>query len=443
LGVTATPSRLDGAPLGDTFKSLLQYGQLMKFVEDGYLASMRHFATGSPELSEVRVKNTGDYDEKLLYSAMNSELVMADIIKGYEFHAKNKKAIVFAVNTEHAQNIANRFNEKGYKAVALDYKTDAQDRKDLVDQFKRGEIQILCNVNLFTEGFDCPDVEVVQLARPTKSLNLYLQMIGRGMRVYPGKEYGIILDNAMLWQEHGLYSRERIWDFNGFKKDSKNIKIIEKGEKESSSDVPMESDSFELIEIIDEYNSNRAMQNTNLDFLVFPFLLFDLNRAFDIYSKLKIKTISLKPFDEQFENFLTGKKMSARAVLNMIDPNICNDNRSISTSKFIQIIRDYSAKFSNNDFTKQTTFYFITRWQEKPRIYEKTVSEVSQSNSIMKIVKTLITERNSLADLEIEEGFIENEGDIIHREQIEVIYEKLHKKYYDLVINEIKRINEM
>lgn len=91
LGVTATPSRLDGAPLGKTFNQLLQYGQINDFVSNGYLAPMKHYATGAPSLKQINVKNTGDYDEKELEIEMSKDLVMADLIKGYEQHAKGKK----------------------------------------------------------------------------------------------------------------------------------------------------------------------------------------------------------------------------------------------------------------------------------------------------------------------------------------------------------------
>ncbi len=257
IGVTATPSRLDGKPLGDVFSKLFEYGQISKFISSGFLSPMKHYATGFPELKKIKVKTTGDYDEKTLAVEMSNEKIMANLIKGYEMHAPNKKMIVFAVNTEHAVNIANRYCSSGFSAVSLDYKTDKHIRRQTIEDFKDGKIQILVNVNLFTEGFDCPDVEVIQLARPTKSLNLYLQMVGRGMRIFPGKEFGIILDNAKLWEEHGLVSRERIWTITGLNKSSdKNIKIRLKNDsvEESKRDIeiPQESNQLELIEILDD-----------------------------------------------------------------------------------------------------------------------------------------------------------------------------------------------
>jgi superfamily II DNA or RNA helicase len=268
IGFTATPSRLDGAALGSIFKKLFEYGQINKFIDSGYLSPLKHYATGSPNLKSIKIKSTGDYDEKALQQEMSRDLIMANLIEGYETYAMGKKMIVFAVNTYHSKLIAERYNERGYNAIALDYTTDSITRKNIINDFKSGTINILCNVNLFTEGFDCPDVEVVQLARPTKSLNLYLQMVGRGMRIYPGKEHGIILDNAKLWEEHGLTTRERLWTLNGLEKDERKIQIkitadFEKREKDTN--IPQESENLALIEVIDIYDKSGTQSTVDYE----------------------------------------------------------------------------------------------------------------------------------------------------------------------------------
>ena len=119
-------------------------------------------------------------------------------------HALGKSMIVFAVSVEHSKNIVERYQEKGVSAVHIDATTPSQERREFIEQFKAKKIKILSNVEIITEGFDFPECEVVQLARPTKSLALYLQMVGRVMRKANGKEHGLVLDNAGMWLEHGL-----------------------------------------------------------------------------------------------------------------------------------------------------------------------------------------------------------------------------------------------
>ena len=125
--------------------------------------------------------------------------------------------IIYAISKEHATNLAALYNAKGVTAVAIDCDTPKEERKSLIDDFKEGKIQVLVNVEIFTEGFDCPDVSFIQLARPTRSLALYLQQVGRGLRIVPGKEKTIIIDNVGLYNYFGLPDANRKWQyhFNG------------------------------------------------------------------------------------------------------------------------------------------------------------------------------------------------------------------------------------
>lgn len=214
LGVTATPQRLSGEGFSRFFNELILSDPIKKFQEDGFLARTRHFVTSVPELAHLKLRN-GDYLEKESEQLMMSEQVMADLIESYEKYALGKKVIVFAAGVEHSKKIVERYNAIGIKAAHIDGSTKSELRSNLVEKFKKGEITVLSNVNIFTEGFDCPDVEVVQLARPTKSLVLYLQMVGRVMRPALNKDHGLILDNARLWQEHGLSNQRFEWNWEG------------------------------------------------------------------------------------------------------------------------------------------------------------------------------------------------------------------------------------
>ena len=129
-----------------------------------------------------------------------------------EEFGKDRKGIVYAINISHAQKITKLYQEHGVKAIAIDSKTPAAERQQDIEAFKKGDIQVLVNVDIFSEGFDCPDVEFVQLARPTLSLAKYLQMVGRGLRVAKGKKNCVIIDNVGLYRVFGLPSQ--VWNWN-------------------------------------------------------------------------------------------------------------------------------------------------------------------------------------------------------------------------------------
>jgi superfamily II DNA or RNA helicase len=177
---------------------------------------------------------------------------------------QDKKAILFAVNIEHSNELCERFNAIGIRAETIDATTPAPVRERLVQEFRDGHIRILCNVNIFTEGFDCPDVEVVILARPTKSLALYLQQVGRVMRPSEGKEYGYILDNANLMEEHGSPIQDFHWtlDATRVKKERKKKEFALVSEpKENDSSGISEDDRLKLIEIELAQARERAEQD--------------------------------------------------------------------------------------------------------------------------------------------------------------------------------------
>ena len=270
LGVTATPCRTNGEGFKDLFQQLITSENITTFIDKGYLAKIRHLAFAIPDLSKIKInKMTKDYDEKGLELIVRDDKVIADLIESYIKHADYKKAIVFAVNKAHSKDIVKRFNEKNIPAAYIDADTDKEDRNSIVEEFKAGTYKVLCNVNIFTEGFDCPDIEVVMLARPTKSFSLYLQQVGRVMRPFPGKEHGLILDNASLWSEHGLVTKDMNWSLE-------NGVIIEEIEKEKliknenneivTSNIPDEIKGLDAVEIEFTELSDEDIQRENITF---------------------------------------------------------------------------------------------------------------------------------------------------------------------------------
>lgn len=217
LGVSATPRRLNGEGFEGIFEVLITSMPVRKFIQAGYLSKVTQYACELPDLKDVKKENN-DYETDSLANVMMDNTLMADLVESYQQLCMGKSMIVFAVDVAHSKKIAQRYNDAGIIAAHIDKTTAKGEREKILDDFKNRKIQVVSNVEIITEGFDFPECEAVQLARPTKSLTLYLQMAGRVMRKAEGKSEGIILDNAGLWLEHGLATMDREWTLEGKKK---------------------------------------------------------------------------------------------------------------------------------------------------------------------------------------------------------------------------------
>jgi superfamily II DNA or RNA helicase len=254
LGVTATPVRLSGEGFDDIFDDLITSQPLKYFIDNGYLVPIKHFVCSNPNLSSVK-QSKGDYVTKMLTEVMMDNSVMSDLTDSYLEKCSGKSMIVFAVDVEHSKEITKRYRENGITAEHIDAKTPLEERQKILQNFKSKKVSVVSNVEIITEGFDFPQCEVVQLARPTKSLALYLQMVGRVMRPAQGKTAGIIMDNAGLWLDHGLSFVEREWDLKGMdkkkKKDAEKIVAIDKDGfiKTVNRSKPQEIKGLNLIEL--------------------------------------------------------------------------------------------------------------------------------------------------------------------------------------------------
>ena len=275
LGLTATPCRLNRRGFTDLFDVLLQSWSVKKFIADGWLSlydymSIREDSDDWRVVSSLKKRGAdGDFSLNEMSEKLNvlpSIERLCDTILRY---APDKKGITYAIDIDHAERIAQYYRVHGLNAVAISSKTPPEERKQLIEWFKNtnchespedsntnyhelptnlstnchelerdlntnshelfsnsrqfkiqkfkigfadnSKLKILITVDLFGEGFDCPDVEFIQLARPTLSLSKYLQQVGRGMRVFDGKKYCLILDNVGLYRLFGLPSDDRDW----------------------------------------------------------------------------------------------------------------------------------------------------------------------------------------------------------------------------------------
>ena len=217
LGLTATPCRLNGKGFTDLFDVLVQSWSVPEFISKGRLATYDFVSIKSDGMTQRLIDSLqkrgadGDYQNKEMDMLLNKKPSIERLYRSLEEYVKGRKGIVYAINISHAQKITKLYQENGVKAIAIDSKTPATERQQDIEAFKKGDIQVLVNVDIFSEGFDCPDVEFVQLARPTLSLAKYLQMVGRGLRVAKGKKNCVIIDNVGLYRVFGLPSQ--VWNW--------------------------------------------------------------------------------------------------------------------------------------------------------------------------------------------------------------------------------------
>mgnify|MGYP000004987286 CR=1 FL=1 len=217
LGLTATPCRLNGKGFTELFDVLVQSWSVPEFISKGRLATYDFVSIKSDGVTQRLIDSLqkrgadGDYQNKEMDMLLNKKPSIKRLYQSLEEFGKDRKGIVYAINISHAQKITKLYQENGVKAIAIDSKTPATERQQDIEAFKKGDIQVLVNVDIFSEGFDCPDVEFVQLARPTLSLAKYLQMVGRGLRVAKGKKNCVIIDNVGLYRVFGLPSQ--VWNW--------------------------------------------------------------------------------------------------------------------------------------------------------------------------------------------------------------------------------------
>ena len=220
LGVTATPQRMGGINLGDVFTSMVEGPNVEELIELGNLTKFHYFAPGEDlDLHNVRVK-FGEYINSDLAKAVNKKKIIGNIVGTYKKLAAGKSAICYCVNVMHSKRVAKAFQDAGIVAAHVDGETPAGTRDKLVEDFRVGKIKILCNAELFSEGFDVPNMQAVILARPTKSLTLFIQQAMRPLRPDPTdpNKIALIIDHVQNYTRFGLPSTAHKWSLTRLKK---------------------------------------------------------------------------------------------------------------------------------------------------------------------------------------------------------------------------------
>lgn len=210
---SATPERLDGKGLRSVCEDMVCGPTVASLIEAGHLSRYRAFAPSTPDTSGLHTK-MGDYVKGEVAELMDRPKLTGDAVQHYLRLARGKRAIVFCISVEHSKHVVEQFKSAGVLAWHIDGTTDRGERRQSAAAFARGEIQVLSNVELISEGYDCPDAEVCIMLRPTKSLAMYLQQVGRVLRPAQGKT-ALLLDHAGNIARHGLPDDPREWSLDG------------------------------------------------------------------------------------------------------------------------------------------------------------------------------------------------------------------------------------
>lgn len=373
LGVTATPYRLGGRGFTKVFDILIESVQLSDLIQMGYLVPLRYFVSSIPDLTNVKI-TAGDYAEEQAAKAMGN----APIVESYKEHADGLTGLVFAVTVEHSKKIVEQYTTAGVRAEHVDANTPLDIRRGIFQRLRDRTTLIVVNVGIATEGVDIPNIDFVQLARPTKSLSLFFQMIGRGTRAdneiikegnsdedrrflisCSSKPHCIILDNAGLWAEHGLPDQPINWQkhFNGYKRPKKTpeemIEILEYiAEDEDGrtvrTKIPKEVEGLKLIEI----------RKTERDRIVNLTSLKEFDRLYALFKNLpKINKPGFKAYFEYREHCLRNSFLMTDDVWAYLDRRLVGEAADVerelqsqADKKFEHIMTRYGSNPKDKDF---------------------------------------------------------------------------------------------
>lgn len=215
LGVSATPTSSNHTKLSDLYKNLIETITIKQLIKRGYLVEAENWAFASQTVGE-NTKNwklsNGDYQLGQMGDFYSSVEMIDTALNAYWKHSAGKKTMIFNVNINHNLEVYKRFKQEGLNVYSVDSTLKKSEREIIIEKFKNDPHGIMCNVGVLTTGFDCPSIETIILNRATKSLILYLQMVGRGARPAPGKEKFKILDLGNNVLTHGYYSDWRDWE---------------------------------------------------------------------------------------------------------------------------------------------------------------------------------------------------------------------------------------
>ncbi len=217
LGMTATPVRGDGRGLGEVYQDMICCPSIRELTKDGFLVPIRYFAPSAPDLEGVHTR-MGDYVQKELEPRMDKPPLIGNIVENWGRFADGRRTVVFATGVKHSIHIMEEFRKAGVQAAHIDGNTPDSEREVILSDLWKGNLKVVSNCMVLTEGWDCPPVSCCILARPTKSIGLYLQMCGRTLRPWEGKKDCLLVDHSGSIYTHGFVDGDIPWDLDSRRK---------------------------------------------------------------------------------------------------------------------------------------------------------------------------------------------------------------------------------
>lgn len=213
LGVTATPERTDGHGLGECFDEMVLGPTTRELIDQGRLSKYELYRPPSTlDLSGLR-KRGGDYEKAQLEDRVERSSITGNAVQHHQHYCSGKRALAFCVSVRHAEMTAQMFRDAGIAAASID--GTSTNRRELIRDLASGQLTVLTSCDLLSEGFDCPAVESAHLLRPSDSLIVVRQQIGRTLRFHPEKPMSFIFDHAGNTKKHGLPDDEPEWSLQG------------------------------------------------------------------------------------------------------------------------------------------------------------------------------------------------------------------------------------
>lgn len=231
IGLSATPFR---KALGKHFQSMVVGTSVSDLTADGFLVPAVCYAPFVPDLKGVKTSSNGDWQEDALAEYMGEASIVGGVVEKWLKHGEDRQTLVFGANVAHSRLLADQFRESGVSAAHVDGYTPTEEREEIIRAYRKGAFKVLCNVGVLTKGFDAPETACVVIARPTKSLMLHLQIIGRGLRPAEGKQDCIIIDHAGNCIRNGLPTEELPTELH----DGKSKRNIDRRERDDVAKEP-------------------------------------------------------------------------------------------------------------------------------------------------------------------------------------------------------------
>lgn len=296
VGLSATPIDALGYRL-EGFDTTIYDTQTEDLIAEGYLTPVECFAPVKPNLDNVQIRQ-GDYAIEQIEEIMEDDFIVRNSFEVWQKYAANMKTTIFCVSIAHAEMVRKEFEQNGVKTGIIHSKISKFQRDETLEAFSKGEIMVITNVDVLTTGYDEPTIECLLLARPTKSLRLYLQIIGRGIRTCDGKDQCLILDCAGNIKDNGYPTSRR--NFN-------RPKPL-KGKRKAPEEQPMEPQECEYCEaIINPEDRGRKIIETE-DEILTVFTCPNCQR--------EVKTITVKKSDVELEAIEDPKKAELKKPIN-------------------------------------------------------------------------------------------------------------------------------